>query len=336
MIIVTRRLSLPKQLEAMIGKRWGVHTKRPLTPFKTLHDLRTHHFDVVTERRHQLVVFDLESIVHDHDAAVKIIEWLAKGPWIHAVLVLTTTQIREQVVLLNAIKTAVPQASMVFGADVGSVDVWDDIYSRTITTVQGANLYRDLVQRVLDRQEILVEQELVIDILGAAPRTHQVGKLARLVGRTRGVLWKQLTNAGQLEPSELLTLFHLLYAVHLRDLAWTPEVVARYLQFPSNREFVRRMTRRLGTGIGVFFTRPYAEVMDWASRALAVQSTVAHGPCGVCTLKESAEQFATIVKPAVRIVLGSKSRIRTVAAVVFVGLINAIVQCDTLLSTVVP
>lgn len=287
MIVLTRRPALHKILAGL--EHWAL--ARETKFIKTVGELERYGCEIANiPRRHQLLTLDLELVAAEPVMLVPLMGWIRRFPWLHPVSVVTLIKIRDQIMALDAIKTEFAYASTIHMFDLTHLDIWDAIHRTAMARMQLPVLSDAFVQWGLVHGRVFAAQALVLRALAIAPRVQRVEQLALLLGRSRLALWRELDEAGQMHPKEMLTVFHLLYAVHMRHLGWSPDVISHYLGYESHRALMRCLSRNLETPAVLFFERPEAQVMEWAAETLTSSSALVETKPPV-SLKSHVERF---------------------------------------------
>jgi hypothetical protein len=271
-IIVTKRTALDHKIKHAWETLWGVGHGRPYVHVRSLGEveqLETRVPGYVEKGRHQVLVCDLEAC--GPDAATQLSNFHRLHPGPHIVLI--AGAVREQVLLLDAIKTALPLVTSTFYiSDIAQQERWRAVFRKGMIVSCGSDLQNALLKEVVDQGHVFQAQDLVFEILRVTPQATQVQDLSRLLGRDRKVLWRELKQAGQLPPLQLLTLFQVLYIAHLRTLAWRHESIAFFLGLSSAKEMHRQIKRRTGISVKDACARSMGELIRWGATTLVNQS----------------------------------------------------------------
>lgn len=87
----------------------------------------------------------------------------------------------------------------------------------------GIKLQELFLEQLKDRR--LIEEHLVLKLLVDAPKIHTIDDWAVEANRNYKQIWRQLAEAGQRAPKELVNAFRLLWAVYLRSSGKDPSKI---------------------------------------------------------------------------------------------------------------
>lgn len=107
----------------------------------------------------------------------------------------------------------------------------------------------------------LFEDPEIRELLRLGARVRRVGELAALWGRDRVGVWRLFKRGWGRSPSEMLSLFRVLWAAHLQHEGYASGEIARLLGFRDVRHYARQLGARLGLRKSILNRLGYSEVV---------------------------------------------------------------------------
>jgi hypothetical protein len=236
-------MQLEQSLKGVLERHWGADRVRPLVPATSFENLA----GVVTTAvnpasgqpvpRKQFLVVDVGTCAGDGSAPLSA--WIRGHRDIFPVLI-QTQAVPRQTHFVDGLKLVEPRGALLCGEEVGDDRVWSRVFRRQLSFRVGP-LIRD------ELGAITVLTPTVAAILVQAPETRSsVKELCDLVQHDQRALERELKRTHQRPPKELLVLFHALWSVKLRELAWRPENVAHYFGYSTYEAWCKELTGGLG------------------------------------------------------------------------------------------
>jgi hypothetical protein len=115
----------------------------------------------------------------------------------------------------------------------------------------------------------MFEDSEIKALLRRVARLRRVRDLAAASGRERVSVWRRFKRRWGRSPSEILSLFRVLWASHLRREGFANSEIARLLGFQDVHHCSRRIGARLGLPKSILNRLPYSEVVAAVVACLA-------------------------------------------------------------------
>jgi hypothetical protein len=218
---------------------------------------------------HTVFVIDLGSVSGAVDEVIASIRRLvASRPWLN-------------IVLLAAHLNPDLEAEVIFGLrDLPGLGLMQP--SELRDSARWASLLQD---QFVERHALMIETDLrgawpvapsaffedseIRELLRFGARYRRVGDLVVVWGRERVGVWRRFKRRWGRSPSEMLSLFRVLWAAHLQHEGYASGEIAQLLGFRDVRHFGRQLGARFGLRKSVLNGLGYSEVVTAVAICLA-------------------------------------------------------------------
>jgi transcriptional regulator GlxA family with amidase domain len=124
------------------------------------------------------------------------------------------------------------------------------------------------------RRASFFEDPQIRNLLRLGARVRRVSDLAAVARRDRVGMWRRFKRRWGRSPSEMLTLFRVVWAAHLQHHGHSNAEIAQLLGFRDAHHYARRLGARLGLSKTVFNSLSYSDVVGGIAACLARRAPV--------------------------------------------------------------
>lgn len=224
-----------------------------------------------TESSDQTMVVDLGSIGRRGDELVRGL-WALRAdyPWLTVVLLSPLLNPDLEVQAIHALRTL--SYVLVERDDMSNVARWKDLLHNTFVELRAAQIEADLMVVSADAAAFFNDPD-VRQLLRVATTARTVAELGTQLGCDRTELNRRFQRRIGRAPKEVLALFRLVWAVHLRVDGRTPAQIASFLGFKDTDHCALLLGRKLGLKKEQINNLAYDELVQCVAHSCTSQRT---------------------------------------------------------------
>jgi hypothetical protein len=219
-------------------------------------------------------VIDLGSLTGSADEAVASVHlMLASRPWLSFALVVAHADPDLEASIIHGLRD-LPSVDLVQPSELRDVERWTNVLRDQFVERHALMIEADLCSACADHGTAVFEDPELRQLLRAAIRIRKVKTLSARTRSKRVGLWRHFKRRWGRSPSQMLSLFRVLWAAHLRHHGYDSAAIARLLRFRNSRQCGRRLGRRLGLRKSGINALSYGEMVNEVARCVTQQASV--------------------------------------------------------------
>jgi hypothetical protein len=192
---------------------------------------------------------------------------LTSRPWLSLVLLTPHMNPDLEAVVIFGLRD-LASLRLLTARDLSDPAAWMRLLDDHFVAQHALKIEADLRNACPDSRAWMFEDAAVSELLRGVARVRHVGDLAAASGSERVAIWRRFKRRWGHSPSEMLSLFRVLWASHLRREGYANCEIARLLGFRDVHHCARRLGSRLGLRKSMLNHLAYAEVVDGVVRCL--------------------------------------------------------------------
>lgn len=219
-------------------------------------------------------VIDLASVDGSGPDVVESVQLLlASRPGLNFVLLAAHTNPELEAQIIHGLRD-LRCVSLVQSRELRDVERWKSVLQDQFVERHVLAIEADLRAACSPDQASFFEDPEVRRLLRLAVRIRKVEDLTADTGDQRVGVWRRFKRRWGRAPSEMLSLFRLLWAVHLRDQGHSSLEIARLLGFRDTQQCARRLGARLGLRKSDINRMSYRDVVGGVATCLVLRAPI--------------------------------------------------------------
>jgi hypothetical protein len=219
-------------------------------------------------------VIDLGSLTGSADESVASVRLLlAARPWLSIVLVAAHTDPDLEACIIHGLRD-LPAVELVQSRELRDVERWTSVMGDQFVERHALMIEADLRRASPSDAAAVFEDAELRRLLRLAIRIRRVKALSADVGAERVSMWRHFKRRWGRTPSQMLSLFRVLWAAHLREQGHDSAAIAQLLGFRDSRHCGRRLGRRLGLRKSGINALSYGQMVDEVVRLVARRAPI--------------------------------------------------------------
>ncbi|HUL04286.1 MAG TPA: hypothetical protein VLV16_13785 [Gemmatimonadales bacterium] len=233
-------------------------------------------------------VVDMESVTGPADDIVASIRrFVASRPWLNVVLLVQHVHPDLEAEVIFGLRD-LPGLALIQPGELRDAERWNSVLRDQFVERHALMIEADLRAASPAKSASFFADPQIRDLLRLGARVRRVSDLAAVAQRDRVGMWRRFKRRWGRPPSEMLTLFRVIWAAHLQHHGHSNAEVAGLLGFRDAHHFARRLGARLGLSKTVLNSLSYADVVSGVAACLARRAPVSTLLRRAATLHHSA------------------------------------------------
>jgi hypothetical protein len=204
---------------------------------------------------------DLGSVIGSADDIIAAIRrLLSSRPWLNIVLLAAHVNPDLEAEVLFGLRD-VPSLSLVQPGELGDPARWTNLLDDQFVERHVSKIEADLRAACLPERASMFDDAEIRDLLRRGARVARVGAVAAASGRARVGIWRRLKRRWGRSPSEILSLFRVLWSAYLHQEGYANAEIARLLGFRDGHHAARQLGARLGLRKSTLNSLAYPDVV---------------------------------------------------------------------------
>jgi len=192
---------------------------------------------------------------------------LGSRPWLNIVLFAAHVDPDLEAEVIFGLRD-VPCLSLIQPGELRDPARWMSLLDDQFVERHALRIEADLRAASPPGRASLFDDAEIRDLLRHSARVGRVGAFATASGRERVGMWRRLKRRWGRSPSEMLSLFRVLWAAYLHHEGFANAEIARLLGFRDGHHFARTLGARLGIRKSVLNTLGYPELVAGVAKCL--------------------------------------------------------------------
>lgn len=219
-------------------------------------------------------VIDLASVNGSGRDVVESVQLLlASKPGLNVVLLAAHTNPELENRIIHGLRD-LPCVGLVHPRELRDLERWKSVLEDQFVERHSLTIEADLRAACPPDQAHFFEDPEAKRLLRLAVRVRKVGDLTADAGDQRVGVWRRFKRRWGRAPSEMLSLFRLLWAAHLRNHGHSSADIARLLGFRDTQHCARRLGARLGMRKSDINKLTYQEIVGGVAACLVQRAPI--------------------------------------------------------------
>jgi len=211
---------------------------------------------------------DMGSVTGSADDIIAAIRRLLTArPWLNIVLLAAHLNPDLEAEVIFGLRD-VPSLRLLQPRELRDSSRWMSLLDDQFVERHATQIEADLRAACPPDQASFFDDAEIRELLRRGARVGRVGELAAVSGRERVGIWRRLKRRWGRSPSEMLSLFRVLWAAHLQHEGYANAEIARLLGFRDVHHCARRLGARLGIRKSVLNSLRYSDVVAGVANCL--------------------------------------------------------------------